>query len=88
MTLIFCPQETHKLDILRLEVRGWKKKCQANGSKMAVAELISENISVNIYASNKEHLNCELTKVHRGRVLGFPVVMHECEIWTIKKAEC
>ena len=53
MTQIFCPQETHKLDTLRLKVRGWKKIFQANGSKMAVAELISENVSVNIHTSNK-----------------------------------
>ena len=41
-------QRTH-----RLKVRGWKKIFQANGSKMAIAELISENISVNIHTSNK-----------------------------------
>ena len=29
-----------------------------------------------------------LTKVHIVKAMVFPVVMCECEIWTIKKAEC
>ena len=29
-----------------------------------------------------------LTKVHLVKALVFPVVMYECESWTIKKAEC
>ena len=28
-----------------------------------------------------------LTKVHRVKVIAFPVVMYGCESWTIKKAE-
>ena len=28
------------------------------------------------------------TKVHIVKSMVFPVVMHSCEIWTIKKAEC
>ena len=28
------------------------------------------------------------TKVHLVKVMVFPVVMYECESWTIKKAEC
>ena len=28
------------------------------------------------------------TKVHRVKVMVFPVVMYGCENWTIKKAEC
>ena len=27
-------------------------------------------------------------KVHLVKAMVFPVVMHECESWTIKKAEC
>ena len=27
------------------------------------------------------------TKVHLVKVMVFPVVMYECEIWTVKKAE-
>ena len=29
-----------------------------------------------------------LTKVHTIRAMVFPVVMYECESWTIKKAKC
>ena len=29
-----------------------------------------------------------LTKIHLVKSTIFPVVMHECENWTIKKAEC
>ena len=28
------------------------------------------------------------TKVHIVKVMVFPVIMHGCETWTIKKAEC
>ena len=28
------------------------------------------------------------TKVHQVKAMVFPVVMYECESWTIKKAEC
>ena len=28
------------------------------------------------------------TKVHLVKAVAFPVVMYECESWTIKKAEC
>ena len=28
-----------------------------------------------------------LTKVHLVKAMVFPIVMHECESWTIKKAE-
>ena len=28
------------------------------------------------------------TKIHIVKVMVFPVVMHKCESWTIKKAEC
>ena len=29
-----------------------------------------------------------LTKVHIVKAMVFPVVMYECESWTIRKAEC
>ena len=28
------------------------------------------------------------TKLHLVKAMAFPVVMHECESWTVKKAEC
>ena len=29
-----------------------------------------------------------LTKVHMVKAMVFPVVMHRCESWTVKKVEC
>ena len=29
-----------------------------------------------------------LTKFHLVKAMGFPVLMYECESWTIKKTEC
>ena len=29
-----------------------------------------------------------LTKVHLVKAMVFPIVVYECETWTIKKAEC
>ena len=29
-----------------------------------------------------------LTKVHLVKAMGFPVVLHGCEGWTIRNAEC
>ena len=29
-----------------------------------------------------------LTKVHLVKAMGFPVVMYECESWTMKMVEC
>ena len=28
------------------------------------------------------------TKVHTAKAMVFPIVMYQCESWTIKKAEC
>ena len=28
------------------------------------------------------------TKAHLAKPMGFPVIMYECESWTVKKAEC
>ena len=44
------------------------------------------------YDQPREHIkirNITLpTKVHLVKAMVFPVVMHGCEIWTVKKAEC
>ena len=36
---------------------------------------------------NSRHITLS-TKVHLVKAVVFPVVMYECESWTIKKAEC
>ena len=44
------------------------------------------------YDQPRQHIKKQtltlLTKVHLVKAMGFPVVMHGCESWTIKKAEC
>ena len=42
------------------------------------------------YEKPRQHIKniTLLTKVHTIRAMVFPVVMYECESWTIKKAEC
>ena len=42
------------------------------------------------YEKPRQHIKniTLLTKVHTIRAMVFPVVMYECESWTIKKAKC
>ena len=42
----------------------------------------------NLYSILKSRDITLLTKVHLVRAMVFPVVMHGCESWAIKKAEC
>ena len=42
----------------------------------------------NIESISKSRDITLLTKVHLVKAMVFPVVMHGCEMWTIKKAEC
>ena len=43
--------------------------------------------SFNYPGTNHIYLSLS-TKVHLVRAMVFPVVMYECESWTVKKAEC
>ena len=40
-----------------------------------------------LYILDINHLSFKISKVHLVRALVFPIVMYECESWTIKKAE-
>ena len=40
------------------------------------------------YDQTRQHIKKRQTKVHLVKAMVFPVVMYECERWTIKKAEC
>ena len=43
------------------------------------------------YDQPRQHIKKQITlpiKVHLVKAMVFPVVMHGCESWTIKKAEC
>ena len=68
------------------------------GSKITVDGDCSHEIKRHLLLGRKVMTNLDsilkrkditlLTKVHIVKAMGFPVVMYECESWTIKKAEC
>ena len=49
--------------------------------------LLGRKAMTNIDSVLKSRDSTLLTKVHVVKAMVFPVVMHECESWTIKKAE-
>ena len=67
------------------------------GSKITVDGDCSHEIKTRLLLGRKAMTNLDSvlqsrdiilpTKVHLGKVMVFPVVMHGCENWTIKKAE-
>ena len=50
--------------------------------------LLGRKVMTNLYSILKSRDITLLTKVHLVKAMVFPVVMYECESWTIKKAEC
>ena len=50
--------------------------------------LLGRKTKTNIYSVLKSRDITLLTKVHLVKAMVFPVVMYECESWTIKKTEC
>ena len=50
--------------------------------------LLGRKVMTNLDSILKSRNITLLTKVHLVKVMVFPVVMYECESWTIKKAEC
>ena len=50
--------------------------------------LLGRKAMTNIDSILKSRHITLLTKVHIVKDIVFPVVMYECESWTIKKAEC
>ena len=68
------------------------------GSKITADGDCSHKIKWHLLLGRKAMTNLEsilkrrditlLTKVHIIKAVVFPVVMYECESWTIKKAEC
>ena len=49
--------------------------------------LLGRKAMTNLYSMLKSRDITLLTKVHLVKAMLFPVVMYECESWTIKKAE-
>ena len=68
------------------------------GSKLTVVGDCSNEIKSTLLLGRKAIINLDSvlksrditlqTKVHLVKAMVFPVVMYECESWTIKKAEC
>ena len=50
--------------------------------------LLGKKAMTNLHSTLKSWDITFLTKVHQVKAIVFPVVMYECESWTIKKAEC
>ena len=50
--------------------------------------LLGREVMTNLDSILKSRDITLLTKVCLVKAMAFPVVMHECESWTIKKAEC
>ena len=65
------------------------------GSKITADGDYSHEITRRLLLGRKAMTNLDsilksslLTKVHLAKALVFPVVMHRCESWSTKKAEC
>ena len=68
------------------------------GSKITLDSDCSHEIKRHLLLGRKAVTNLDIglkskditlpTKVSIGKAMVFPVVMHGCESWTIKKAEC
>ena len=50
--------------------------------------LLGRKAMANLDSILKSRDVTSLTKVHIVKAMVFPVVMYECESWTIKKSEC
>ena len=50
--------------------------------------LLGRKVMTNLYSVLKSRDITLPTKVHLVKAMVFPVVMHGCESWTVKKAEC
>ena len=50
--------------------------------------LLGRKVMTNLDSTLKSRHISLPTKIHLVRAMVFPVVMYECENWTIKKAEC
>ena len=50
--------------------------------------LLGRKVMTNLDSILKSRDVTSPTKVHLVKAMIFPVVMYECESWTVKKAEC
>ena len=68
----------------------WGSKITADGDcshKIKRRLLLGRKVMTNLDSMFKSRDITLPTKVRLVKVMVFPVVMHECESWTVKKAE-
>ena len=58
------------------------------GSKITADSDCSHEIKRLLFLGRKAMTNLDSIRKSRVKAMVFPVVMHGCESWTIKKAEC
>ena len=70
--------------------RGGKARKYAQGKRELIKRclLLERKVMTNLDSILKSRDITLPTKVHLVKAVVFPVVMYECESWTIKKAEC
>ena len=69
----------------------WVSKITADGDcshEIKRHLLIGRNVMINLDSLLKSRDITLSTKVHLAKAMVFPVIMYECESWTIMKAEC
>ena len=69
----------------------WDSKITADGDcshEIKRCLLLGRKAMTNLDSISKSRDITLPTKVHLVKAMVFPVVMYECENWTIKKAEC
>ena len=69
----------------------WALKITTNGDcshEIKRCLLLGRKAMTNLYSILKSRDITLSTKVHLVKAMVFPVVVYECESWTIKKAEC
>ena len=69
----------------------WGSKITADGDcshEIKRRLLVGRKVMTNLDSIFKSRDITLLTKVHLVKAIVFPVVMYECESWTIQKAEC
>ena len=70
-------------------ILGGSKILQMVTAAMKLKELLlGRKVMTNLDSIEKSRDITLLTKFHLIKAMVFPVVMYECESWTIKKAEC
>ena len=77
------------MEIMRLYLGGLKITADGDCShEIKRPLLLGRKVMINLDSILKSRDIALPTEVHLVKAMAFPVVMYECESWTIKKAEC